>query len=69
MNRGEGDLVEENVDIGSRKRNSQSDKMASEEVLSHNEIEFQKTFFAMSEMVKVLYDDYLERKKPIIGES
>ena len=23
----------------------------------------------MSEMVKVLYDDYLERKRPILGES
>jgi hypothetical protein len=68
MNRGEGKLVEENPKIGSRKRTSQSEKMASEEGLSHNQIEFQKTFFAMSEMVKVLYDDYLERKRPILGE-
>jgi hypothetical protein len=31
--------------------------MASEEGLSQNEREFQKTFFSMSEIVKVLYDD------------
>jgi hypothetical protein len=30
--------------------------------------EFEKSFFSMSEMVRVLYDDFLERKKPIIGE-
>jgi hypothetical protein len=35
MNRGEGELVEENPEIGSRKRTSQSEKMASEEGLSH----------------------------------
>jgi hypothetical protein len=69
LNRGEGELVEENPEIGSRKRTSQSEKMASKEGLSHNEIEFQKSFFPMSEMVKVLYDDYLERKRPILGES
>jgi hypothetical protein len=39
MNHGEGELVEENLEIGSRKRTSQSEKMASEEGLSHNEIE------------------------------
>jgi hypothetical protein len=60
LNHGEGELVEENIEIGLRKRTSQSENMASKEGLSHNEIEFQKTFFAMSEMVKVLYDDYLE---------
>jgi hypothetical protein len=43
--------------------------MASEEELSHDEIEFRKTFFTMSEMMKVLYDDYLEQKRPILGES
>ena len=43
--------------------------MALEEGLSHNEIEFQKSFFAMLKMVKVLYDDYLERKRLILGES
>jgi hypothetical protein len=69
LNHGEGELVEENHEIGSRKRTSQSEKMALEEGLSHTEIEFQKTFFAMSEMVKVLYDDYLERKRLILGES
>jgi hypothetical protein len=57
INRGEGELVKNNLEIGSRKRTSQSEKMASKEGLSHNEIEFQNSFFAMSEMVKVLYDD------------
>jgi hypothetical protein len=60
MNQGEGKLVEEDPEIGSRKRTSQSANMALEEGLSHNEIEFQKTFFAMSKLVKVLCDDYLE---------
>jgi hypothetical protein len=69
LNRGEGELVEENTEIGSRKRTSQSENMASKEGLSHSEIEFQKSFFSMSEMVKVLYDDYLEPKRPILGES
>jgi hypothetical protein len=40
-----------------------------QEGLSQNEREFQKTFFAMSEMVKVLYDDYLEWKRLVQGES
>jgi hypothetical protein len=66
---GEGELVEGDPEIGSRKRTSQSEKMASEEGLSQNEREFQRTFFAMSEMVKVLYDDYLEQKRPVQGES
>jgi hypothetical protein len=69
MNSGEGDIIEENPEIGSRKRTSQSEKMASKEGLSHEEKEFQKNFFAMSGMVKVLYDDYLDRKRPILGES
>jgi hypothetical protein len=43
--------------------------MALEEGLSQNEREFQRTFFSMSEMVKVLYDEYLERKRPVQGES
>jgi hypothetical protein len=43
--------------------------MASEEGLSLDEKEFQKTFLAMSEMVKVLYEDYLERKRPVLGKS
>jgi hypothetical protein len=68
-NHGEGELVEENPEIGLRKRTSQSEKMASEEGLSHEEKEFRKTFFAMSEMVKALYDDYLNQKRPILGES
>ena len=69
LNHGEGKIFEENPNIESKKRTSQSEKMASEEGLSHEEKEFQKTFFAMSEMVKVLYDDYLERKRLILGES
>jgi hypothetical protein len=69
LNCGEGKLVEGDPDIVSRKRNSQSEEMASEEGMSHNEIELQKFFFAMSEMVKFLYEDYLEQKRPFQGES
>jgi hypothetical protein len=43
--------------------------MASEEGLSQDEKEFRKNFLAMSKMVKVLYEDYLERKRPVLGES
>jgi hypothetical protein len=43
--------------------------MASEEGISQDEKEFQKTFLAMSEMVKVLYEYYLERKQPVLGDS
>jgi hypothetical protein len=68
LSRGEGELVEGYPEIGSRKRTSQSEKMASEG-LSQNEREFQRTFFAMLEMVKLLYDDYLEQKRPVQGES
>jgi hypothetical protein len=68
LSHGEGELVEGDPEIGSRKRTSQSEKMASKEGLSQNEREFQRTFFSMSEMVKVLYDDYLERKRPVQGE-
>jgi hypothetical protein len=42
--------------------------MVSEEGMSQNEIELQKIVFAMSEMVKVLYEDYLEHKRPFQGE-
>jgi hypothetical protein len=69
LNRVEGELAKENPEIGSRKRTYQSEKMALEEGLSHDEIEFRKTFFAMLEMVRFLYDDYLERKRLILGES
>jgi hypothetical protein len=69
LNHGEGRIVEENPEIGSRKRASQSENMASEEGLYHDEKEFRKTFFAMSEMMKVLYEDYLEQKRPVLGES
>jgi hypothetical protein len=68
LDRGEGKLVEENPEIGLIKRTSQSEKMASEEGLSHDEKEFRKTFFSMLEMMKVLYDDYLERKRLNLGE-
>ena len=60
IQRGEGELVAENPLIGLRKRDSHSKKMASEEGLSFDEKEFQKTFLAMSEVVKVLYENYLE---------
>ena len=66
---GECELLEGDPEIGSRKRPYQSEKMASKEGMSHNEIEFQKTLFSMSEMVKVLHDDYLEWKRPFQGES
>jgi hypothetical protein len=66
---GEGDIVEGGPEILSRKRTTQSENMAWEEGLSQNEREFQRTFFAMLEMVKVLYDDYLEHKRPVQGES
>jgi hypothetical protein len=69
LNCGEIELVEENPLIGLRKRNSQSEKMASEEGLSHDEKQFRKIFFTMSEMMKVLYEDYLEWKRPVLGES
>jgi hypothetical protein len=69
LQHGEGDLVAENPLIGLRKRASHSEKMASEEGLSQDEKEFRKTFLAMSKMVKVLYEDYLERKIPNLGES
>jgi hypothetical protein len=41
--------------------------MASEEGRSQSEREFQRTFFAMSNMVKVMYDDYLEQKDRFKG--
>ena len=66
---GEGELVAENPLIGLRKRASHSEKMASKEGISQDEKEFRKTFLAMSEMVKVLYEDYLERKRLVLGES
>jgi hypothetical protein len=43
--------------------------MASEEGMSLNEIELQKTLFVVFEMAKVLYEDYLEQKRPFQGES
>jgi hypothetical protein len=69
IHHGEGDIVEENPLIGLRKRASHTEKMASEEGLSQDEKEFRNAFFSMSEMMKVLYEDYLECKKPNLGES
>jgi hypothetical protein len=46
--RGDGELVEENPEIGTRKRTSQSEKMASEEKLSHDDKEFRKSFERIS---------------------
>ena len=43
--------------------------MASEEGLSQDEKEFWKISLAMSKMVKVLYEDYLEQKRPVLGKS
>jgi hypothetical protein len=60
LNHGEDELVEENPLIGLRKITSQSEKMPSKGGLSDEEKEFRKTFSAMSEMMKVLYEDYLE---------
>jgi hypothetical protein len=65
---GEGELVAENPLIGLRKRASHNKKMASKEGFSQDEKEFRKTFLAISEMVKVFYEDYLERKRPVLGE-
>jgi hypothetical protein len=47
IHHGKGNIVEKNPLIGLRKRTSQSEKMSSEEGLSQDEKEFQKTFFAM----------------------
>jgi hypothetical protein len=68
MSRDEGKLVEGDPEIGSRNRTSQSEEIALEEGMYQNEIELQKTLFTMSEMVKVLYEDYLEQKRPFQGE-
>jgi hypothetical protein len=69
LHHGEGELVEKNPLIGLRKRTFQREKMESKEGLSQDEKEFRKTFFSMSEMMKVLYEDYLEWKRLNLGES
>jgi hypothetical protein len=66
---GEGELVEDNPLIVLRKRASHTEKMALEEGLSQDEKEFQKKLFTMSEMMKVVYKVYLERKRPVLDES
>jgi hypothetical protein len=68
LSHGEGDIIEGDPDIGSRNRTSQSERMTLEEGLSQNEREFQRNLFSMLEMVKVLYDDYLEWKRHFQGE-
>jgi hypothetical protein len=62
LQHGEGEFVAENPLIGLRKRASFKERMASDEGISQDEKEFRKTFHTMSEMVTVLYEDYLERK-------
>ena len=44
-------------------------KMASIGGLSQNEKEFRDSVFAMAEMVKVLYEDYLERKSTVQAKT
>jgi hypothetical protein len=68
LSHGGGYLVEGDREIGLRKGIYQSEKMASEEVLSQNEREFQRTLFFLPEMVNMLYDDYLEWNRPLQGE-
>jgi hypothetical protein len=41
------------------------EKMASTGGLSQDEKEFRNSVFSMAEMVKVLYEDYLERKRSV----
>jgi hypothetical protein len=43
-------------------------RMASEGELSPRTKKLEDALFSMSEMVKVLYEDFLERKKPVLGE-
>jgi hypothetical protein len=45
------------------------EKMASKEGLSQDEKEFRKTLFVMAEMMKVLYEEYLEQKRSAQGKS
>jgi len=42
--------------------------MASEGEFSPRTKKLEDALFSMSEMVKVLYEDFLERKKPALGE-
>jgi hypothetical protein len=48
-----------------REKHISVEKMASKEGLSQDEKDMRKTLFSMSEMVKVLYEDYLERKRSV----
>jgi hypothetical protein len=45
------------------------EKMASKEGLSQDEKDMRKTLFATAEMVKVFYEDYLERNISVQEKS
>jgi hypothetical protein len=45
------------------------EKMASSGGLYQDEKEFKNSVFSMAEMVKVLYEDYLERKRSVQVKS
>jgi hypothetical protein len=51
-----------------RERNISSEKMAAKEGLSQDEKDMQKNLFSMSDMVKVLYEDYLEQNRSVQGK-
>ena len=44
-------------------------KMVSKEGISQDNKDIRKTLFSMAEMVKVLYEEYLERKRSVQGKS
>ena len=69
LQHGEGELVAENPLIGLRKRASFKEKMASDEGIPQEEKDFRKTFHAMLEMVTVLYEDYLQWTRPVLGNT
>jgi hypothetical protein len=48
-----------------RERHISSEKMVVKEGLSQDEKDMQKNLFSMSEMVRVLYEDYLEQKRSV----
>jgi hypothetical protein len=63
--RGEGSLAKFIYEI---ERVFRKKRMASEGGTSPRTKKFEEAFFSMSKMVKVLYDDFLERKKLVLGE-
>jgi hypothetical protein len=48
-----------------RENNISVEEMESKEGLSQDDKDMQKALFYMSEMVKVLYEDYLQRKRSV----